>query len=167
MTHDASLAKDKLEVAETIYHYALGIDTKDFDLYRSIFADQVEIDFSSYEGSSVVEPSLLAGDQWVRRVQPLFVGLAATQHTMTNPLAVIDGDSATCRMYMQAHHVYEPDKDDSWFTIGGYYDDTLVRDAESPTGWKLTSVKLTVLWRKGEESIMQQARSKGQQLLRN
>ena len=167
MTNDASLAEDKLAVAETIYHYALGIDTKDFDLYRSIFADQVEIDFSSYEGSSVVEPSLLGGDQWVRRVQPLFVGLAATQHTMTNPLAVIDGDSATCRMYMQAHHVYEPDKDDSWFTIGGYYDDTLVRDAESPTGWKLTSVKLTVLWRKGEESIMQQARSKGQQLLRN
>ncbi|MBO00849.1 MAG: hypothetical protein CL438_09355 [Acidimicrobiaceae bacterium] len=98
MTHDASLAEDKLAVAETIYHYALGIDTKDFDLYRSIFADEVEIDFSSYEGSSVVEPSLLAGDQWVRRVQPLFVGLAATQHTMTNPLAVIDGDSATCRM---------------------------------------------------------------------
>ena len=32
MTYDASLAEDKLAVAETIYHYALGIDTKDFDL---------------------------------------------------------------------------------------------------------------------------------------
>ena len=44
---------DKIMVAETIYLYATGIDTKDFNLYRSIFADQVEIDFSSYEGSSV------------------------------------------------------------------------------------------------------------------
>ena len=165
MTHDASLAEDKLAVAETIYHYALGIDTKDFDLYRSIFADQVEIDFSSYEGSSVVEPSSLAGDQWVRRVQPLFVGLAATQHTMTNPLAEIEGDSATCRMYMQAHHVYEPDKDDSWFTLGGFYDDSLVRSDLSPTGWLLTGVKLTVLWRKGDHSIMALAREKGRETL--
>ena len=45
---------DKMKVAETIYLYALGIDTKDFDLYRSIFADQVEIDFSSYEGLSLI-----------------------------------------------------------------------------------------------------------------
>ena len=51
-------------------------------------------------------------------------------------------------MYMQAHHVFEPDKEDSWFTIGGYYDDKLVRDDESPSGWKLTGVTLTVLWRK-------------------
>ena len=46
---------DKLMIAETIYLYAIGIDTKDFDLYGSIFADHVNIDFSSYEGSSVPE----------------------------------------------------------------------------------------------------------------
>ena len=112
---------DKLMVAETIYLYATGIDTKDFDLYRSIFADHVEIDFSSYEGSSVNEPDLLTGDQWVNRIKPLFTGLAATQHSMSNPVIVLDGDFASCRMYMQAHHVFEPDEEDSWFTIGGYY----------------------------------------------
>ena len=36
----------------------------------------------------------------------------------------------------------------------GYYDDTLLRDAKSPSGWNLTGVKLTVLWRKGQESII-------------
>ena len=156
---------DKLMIAETIYLYAIGIDTKDFDLYGSIFADQVNIDFSSYEGSSVPETTVLTRDQWVSRVRPLFTGLAATQHSMTNPVVNIDGDTASCRMYMQAHHVFEPEKEDSWFTIGGYYDDTLPRDAESPSGWKLTGVKLTVLWRKGQESIMQLARSEGHRLL--
>ena len=165
MTDDGKFVKDKLAIAETIYLYALGIDTKDFFLYRSIFADQVEIDFSSYEGSSVTEPSILHGDQWVRRVQPLFTGLAATQHTMTNPLPVINGDSATCRMYMQAHHVYEVEKPDSWLTLGGYYDDTLVRSDLSPTGWLLTGVKLTVLWKKGDHSIMALAREAGRKLL--
>ena len=156
---------DKLMIAETIYLYAIGIDTKDFDLYGSIFADQVNIDFSSYEGSSVPETTVLTRDQWVSRVRPLFTGLAATQHSMTNPVVNIDGDTASCRMYMQAHHVFEPEKEDSWFTIGGDYDDTLTRDAESPSGWKLTGVKLTVLWRKGQESIMQLARSEGHRLL--
>lgn len=156
---------DKLMIAETIYLYAIGIDTKDFDLYGSIFADQVNIDFSSYEGSSVPETTVLTRDQWVSRVRPLFTGLAATQHSMTNPVVNIDGDTASCRMYMQAHHVFEPEKEDSWFTIGGYYDDTLLRDAKSPSGWNLTGVKLTVLWRKGQESIMQLARSEGHRLL--
>jgi hypothetical protein len=156
---------DRRAIAETIYLYAMGIDTKDFDLYRSIFADQVEIDFSSYEGSSVPEPNSLTGDEWVNRVKPLFTGLAATQHSMTNPIVTLDGDFAHCRMYMQAHHVFEPEKEDSWFTIGGYYDDSLARDIESPSGWKLTGVKLTVLWRKGQESIMQLARSEGHRLL--
>ena len=156
---------DKLMIAETIYLYAIGIDTKDFDLYGSIFADQVNIDFSSYEGSSVPETTVLTRDQWVSRVRPLFTGLAATQHSMTNPVVNIDGDTASCRMYMQAHHVFEPEKEDSWFTIGGYYDDTLIRDAKSPSGWNLTGVKLTVLWRKGQESIMQLARSEGHRLL--
>ena len=156
---------DKLMIAETIYLYAIGIDTKDFDLYGSIFADQVNIDFSSYEGSSVPETTVLTRDQWVSRVRPLFTGLAATQHSMTNPVVTIDGDTASCRMYMQAHHVFEPEKEDSWFTIGGYYDDTLIRDAKSPSGWNLTGVKLTVLWRKGQESIMQLARSEGHRLL--
>ena len=92
---------DKLMIAETIYLYAIGIDTKDFDLYGSIFADQVNIDFSSYEGSSVPETTVLTRDQWVSRVRPLFTGLAATQHSMTNPVVNIDGDTASCRMYMR------------------------------------------------------------------
>jgi hypothetical protein len=70
-------------------------------------------------------------------------------------------------MYVQAHHVYQPDDPNSWFTIGGYYDDTLVRDSQGPAGWLLTGVTLTVLWRRGDQAIMQAAavagaaRSKG------
>jgi hypothetical protein len=150
-------AEDRLDVAETVYRYAVGIDTRDFALYRSIFADEVAIDFSSYSGAPA---SMMTGDQWVAGVQPLFNGLAATQHTMTNPLAVVDGDTATCRMYMQAHHVFDPDDPASWFTIGGYYDDTLVRDDRGSSGWLITGVTLTVLWRMGDPAIMVAARSK-------
>ena len=155
--------EDKLDVAETIYRYATGIDTRDFDLYRSIFASRVAIDFSSYSGREAAE---MTADQWVAGLRPLFTGLNATQHSMTNPIADIDGDDARCRMYMQAHHVYDPDDPNSWFTIGGYYDDTLVRSDDGPAGWLITGVTLTVLWRSGDADIMVSAASDGQALLK-
>lgn len=153
---------DRLAVAETVYRYAEGLDTKDFGLYRSIFADEVAVDFSSYSGRP---PASVTGDQWVAGVVPLFTGLAATQHSMTNPRVEVVGDTATCRMYMQAHHVYRAGDPDSWFTIGGYYDDRLRRDAAGPAGWLLTAVTLTVLWRRGDEAIMESARRAGQAAL--
>jgi hypothetical protein len=155
-------AEDKLAVAETMYRYALGIDTRDFALYRSIFTPEVAIDFTSYSGGAA---AVMTAEQWVHTVRPLFTGLAATQHSMTNPLTEVDGDRATCRMYMQAHHVYEPDDSASWFTIGGYYDDTLERSADGPAGWLLTGVTLTVLWRRGDPAIMVTARVAGQAIL--
>ena len=148
-------ADDKLAVAETIYRYAVGIDTRDFTLYRSIFADEVAIDFTSYSGGHA---TTMTRDHWLGGVMPLFSGLAATQHSMTNPMVSVDGDHATCRMYMQAHHVYDPTDAASWFTIGGYYDDTLVRSPPAPAGWLITGVTLTVLWRAGDPAIMDAAR---------
>ncbi len=154
--------EDRLAVAETIYRYATGIDTRDFGLYRSIFAPRVAIDFSSYSDR---EPATVTAEQWVASVLPLFTGLDATQHSMTNPIAEIDGDDARCRMYMQAHHVHRPDDPTSWFTIGGYYDDTLVRSADGPAGWLVTGVTLTVLWRRGDADIMLAAAADGRAVL--
>jgi hypothetical protein len=100
-------------------------------------------------------------DEWVAGVRSMFTRLAATQHLMTNPIVAVDGDTATCRMYVQAHHVYQADDPASWYTIGGYYDDTLVRSADGPVGWLLTGVTLTVLWRRGDPRIMSRAAAEG------
>ena len=81
--------EDRLNVAETVYRYAYGVDTRDFALYRSIFAERVAIDFTSYHGG---EAMVMTADQWVAGVRPLFTALAATQHSMTNPVTSIDGD---------------------------------------------------------------------------
>ena len=143
--------EDRLNVAETVYRYAYGVDTRDFALYRSIFAERVAVDFTSFHGGEAME---MTADQWVAGVRPVFTRLAATQHSMTNPITAIDGDTAACRMYVRAHHVYDADDPASWYTIGGYYDDTLVRSADGPAGWLLTGVTLTVLWRRGDPGIM-------------
>jgi hypothetical protein len=100
----------------------------------------------------------MGADDCVAGLVPLFTGLAATQHSMTNPLAAIDGDSAAITMYVRAHHVFDPTDAASWYTIGGYYEDTLARVEER---WLLTGVRLTVSWRAGDPGIMERARADG------
>ncbi|MEM7015822.1 MAG: nuclear transport factor 2 family protein [Pseudomonadota bacterium] len=139
------------QVCESIYRYGLGIDTRDWQLYRSIFTDAIDMDFSSYSGQP---GGRMSADEWVNGCKILFMGLDATQHTMTNPIVDIAGDRATCKMYMQAAHFLKNDMGDDEFTLGGYYDDRLIRTAD---GWQIEAVTLTVLWNRGNRHIMELA----------
>jgi hypothetical protein len=70
-------ASDKLAVAETVYRYAIGVDRRDWALFRSLFAETVSFDFASY--SPDLPPRTMGVDDWVAWLVPLFTGLAATQ----------------------------------------------------------------------------------------
>jgi hypothetical protein len=153
---DGKWADDKWAVAETLYRYATGIDRRDWSLYRSIFTDEVLFDFSSYGPNR--PPRLLRSADWIDNLVPLFTGLDATQHSMTNPTVRVDGDRADITMYMQAHHVFDSNDPESYYTLGGYYDDTLVRNGDS---WLISGVKLTVTWQRGNYDVMEAARAKG------
>jgi len=150
---------DFLAVCDLRYRYATGIDTRDWPLHRSIYTDEIEMDFSSYNGAPARR---LAADAWVEGLKPLFHGLAATQHSMTNPRVTVEGDSATLVMYMQAEHVLDHEDQDAVFTLGGYYSDLVVRTA---AGWRISAVTLTVFWRRGRPDIMATALERGRRLL--
>jgi hypothetical protein len=38
---------DEADIARLLYRYARAVDTKDWDLYRSVFTDDAHIDYSS------------------------------------------------------------------------------------------------------------------------
>jgi len=147
-------------ITRKIYEYAYGIDGRDWDLYRSIFADQIDVDFSSYNQAPAAS---VAADDWVEGVKPLFTGLDATQHSMSNPLVDIDeadadtNQTARCRMYMRAAHFLD-DWPEPEFTIGGYYDNRLVR---VDNRWQINAVTLIVRWRRGDKKLMTEATRRG------
>jgi len=151
---------DYWTVCETVYSYASGIDGRDWDQLRSIFLDEVDLDFTSYDPTRKIGP--VPTDDWVRGIKPLFSGLAASQHSMSNPRVALAGDRATCKVYMQAEHVLDHGDDDAWFTIGGQYTDRLERTA---AGWQIASVRLEVFWRRGRYDIMASARARGLEVL--
>ncbi len=146
-------------ITRKVYEYAYGIDTRDWTLYRSIFADDVRMTFTSYNGNP---PADMRADDWVANVKVLFTGLDATQHSMSNPLVEVEGDHARCRMYMQAAHFFVTDQGDNEYTLGGYYDDQLVRTGD---GWKISAVTLNVLWHRGNRHIMELASQVGAEKL--
>ena len=157
----------RIDVAETVYRFAYGIDQCDWTGYRSIFVPppaEIEFDYSSYSGRPA---SRMDVDTWVGLITPLFSELDATQHSMSNPIVEIDGGTARCRVYMQAaHFLWRDDLEAATgstnpeFSIGGYYDDHLIRDADDGE-WRIDRVALTVFWRRGNEAIMELARTNG------
>ena len=172
MSSDRELHRDtRLDVAQTVYEFAYGIDQRDWHRYRSIFVrppTEVAFDYSSYHGRPA---SSMTADTWVGAVSPLFEGLDATQHTMGNPIVEFDDrpGRARCRVYMQAAHFLWRDdlaeatgSADPEFTIGGFYEDRLVAAADGPHGWLIEAVTLTVWWRRGNERIMEVARRSGE-----
>jgi hypothetical protein len=153
----------RIDIAETVYEFAYGIDRRDWEGYRRIFVAppaDIQFDYESYHGRPATRMYV---DDWVAAVTPLFGGLDATQHTMSNPIVEVAGRTARCRVYMQAaHFLWRDDLEattgsaDPEFTIGGYYDDHLVLDPDG--SWRIDAVTLTVWWRRGNEAIMALAR---------
>ena len=54
--------EDVLELCDLRYRCALGIDTRDWPLHRSISTDEIEVDFSSYSGRPAAR---MSADGWV------------------------------------------------------------------------------------------------------
>lgn len=150
---------DYNQIAQRRYEYALGIDTRDFDLLRSIFTPSITMDFEDYSGQPA---EVMQADDWVNSCRVLFTGLDATQHVMTNPIVEVENNRATCKMYMKAEHFLQNDQGNDDFTLGGYYFDQL----EKVDGhWLINSVTLKIFWNRGNRHIMAMAYERGAQQL--
>ena len=146
---------DRAAISDVVHAYATGLDRRDWALYRSIFTDEIEMDFTSVG----IPARTYRADDWVRDAATLFAGFAATQHTSSNHVHELRGDRAVCVSNMQAEHFVDglpPDKD-RW-TIGGYYTNELVR---TDAGWKLCKITLTVTWSRGNPEVGTIARRRG------
>lgn len=139
---------DAHEVAEVLYRFAQGIDTRDWDLHESVFASTFEFDYSSHRPGSRGQ---VERADWVARARRRFVTMKATQHTMTNPRVEVTGDVAAVRMYVEAWHVADVGGVEAWCTIGGEYHNRLQRIGH---GWEITHLRLERRWTVGDRAVL-------------
>ncbi|MGE3510246.1 MAG: nuclear transport factor 2 family protein [Vicinamibacterales bacterium] len=145
---------DRAEISDVQLRYARGTDSRDWELFRSCFTDEIEVDFSEGFGLPVAN---LKADDWVKGVAPRMESFKATQHMITNQLITFDDDDhATCVAYVRATHHLPNSTGDSDQTVYGYYTNRLERTSN---GWRIARLKLTSVWMTGNFGIFQAALS--------
>ncbi|KWX64264.1 nuclear transport factor 2 family protein [Mycobacterium sp. NAZ190054] len=126
---------DAEQIQALLYRYARAVDTKDWELYRSVFTEDAVIDYSS--AGAVVGTR----DEVVEWFAANFGVLPWTMHYITNVEAEIDGDSASVRAMfynpMQLPGMAEQS------SCGGYYFHELVR---TPAGWRSRRLREDNVW---------------------
>ncbi|MFN3599947.1 MAG: nuclear transport factor 2 family protein [Dietzia sp.] len=149
-------------VVRLMARFAQGIDLRDWALYRSVFTDEIDVDYTSYRAGS---EGRFRADEWVDRGRMLFPGLTASQHFLTNFDISVDSAAGTGRVvaYVRAEHVLPNSSGDSMFTIGGFYTDDVVRGHD---GWRICAKRLTVLWNSGNPQVLTLARERAAELAR-
>ena len=146
----------RAEISDIVNRYATGIDRRDWVLFRSCFADEVELDFISWSGGEV---RTSGADEWTAGVEGGLSGFDATHHVSTNHVHQIDGNEATCVSYMMALHYIVDGDNRTMHAIGGYYTNRLRRGAD---GWRIHACRLTVTWEMGDRKLFEVAQGRWQ-----
>ncbi len=143
---------DRVMIADLLARFATGIDTCDWNMYRSVFTDEFDLDYSSWRAGSI---GRWTADDWVARAQRTFPGLTATRHALTNLVVTFSDDhTATVGVNVCADHVVVDGSQTEVFTLNGRYDDRCVLTDD---GWRITGKRLVVGWTIGDRTMMDRA----------
>ena len=135
MVIDIQQVSDEVEIRALLHAYARAVDTKDWELYRSVFTHDAHIDYSS-AGAAVgtrdeVTDWLAAG----------FGAIPWTMHYITNIEIEISGGAATVRAMF--YNPMQLPGMTGQSCCGGYYHHELVR---TPDGWRSRSLREDNVW---------------------
>ncbi|OBI78507.1 nuclear transport factor 2 family protein [Mycobacterium sp. E740] len=118
---------DKAQIAEVLIRYATGIDAKDWALFRTCWADEVDIDYGDLG-------TFTDADAFTTLMEQIHGGMGQTYHRISNIVVDIADDRATARSYVHAVLMAVPGDSGSWIDALGHYDDELSRTAD---GWRI------------------------------
>lgn len=139
----AEIVSDFQAIVDVTIAYAWAIDSKDWRALDEVFMDDATAEM----------PHALSGrDNIVARIARTLEPLSMSQHIVSNHQVEVNGDSATCRCYLQAQHVRKIDGTRQNYLVGGSYVDQLVRTGD---GWRIAHRRLIVTWTEGNPDVVQ------------
>ena len=131
MTLTLQEISDRLEIQELLARYCQAIDGHDWEALDSVFTPAAVIDYSEFGGPRA---ELSGIKSFLAEVMPLHSG---HYHLVSNVIAEVDGDRATCRSVCNNPMVL--DKGDGRthvYFCGLWYEDELVR---TDAGWRISA----------------------------
>ena len=151
---------DESDLMDLIHRYAFGLDHEDWELWRSVFADEVTMDMSDYQPEPPPRP--VPADLVVANARVMFAGFDRSQHFMGSHRFAIEADTATITAHMRAEHWLHTGQGSDRYTMFGTYFDDAVRTDD---GWKLVKVRLRLLREEGNRHLMREAVRRGKRLI--
>lgn len=148
------------EVMDVYSAYGEGIDTKNWPLVRSCFADEVYIDYGNTGADTGGAGAIRQADDWMLALQSVIDGFDVTRHTISNFRFRDTEEGVECRAYLTAEHIIFSDPqinyatDTEVATVVGEYTNVFAR---SDAGWKIVSSKLATHYSMGNLALFGEA----------
>lgn len=119
--------------------YAHALDTRDWDLFASLFTPDLQFAARQYLENAVPGPDFQTvdgRDALIAFIRQTWNGLSATHHMLSNYVVNLapDGNSAKASCYLRAHHVGNRERAHLFEESLGRFDLQTVREGES---WKI------------------------------
>ncbi|MEV6107134.1 nuclear transport factor 2 family protein [Streptomyces sp. NPDC051940] len=139
--------RDRAEITDALYRFALGQDLKDEDLLASAFTTDAELDFRPAAARWGGKPPVMSGRHViVSTILTMFTGRVNTTHQITNPRININGDTARLTALVEAQHLLIDDPD-THALLKNPYAVGLVRDGSR---WLIHRMRIENTWLTGD-----------------
>ncbi|MGK5557551.1 nuclear transport factor 2 family protein [Actinomadura kijaniata] len=139
--------RDRVEIIDALYRFALGQDLRDAELFGSAFTADATLDFRPAAARWGAEPPVMTGrDTIVTTILGSFTGRVDTTHQVANPRVAVDGDTARLTALVEAQHLLTADHS-VHALLKNLYDVDLVRDGDR---WLMRHVRIANVWYTGD-----------------
>jgi hypothetical protein len=134
--------QDERDIAAVLTSYITGIDTKNADLVRDAFAENIEADYAPTMKFST-------GAEVARVMDKVHQAVGPTLHRLTNIAITPTREGAAVRTYVDAI-IMSIDGTQTLVEAAGYYDDYLVKINGA---WKIKTRRLSIVRLVGQMPI--------------
>ncbi|MGW4245348.1 nuclear transport factor 2 family protein [Nocardia sp. NPDC004722] len=143
--------RDRAEITDALYRFALGQDRKDKELFASAFTVDAELDFRPAAAKWGAAPPVMAGrDAIVETILAMFTGRVDTTHQVTNPRITITGDTAHLTALVEAQHLLI-DAPETRALLKNPYTLELRRDGDR---WLIHRMRIENTWYTGDPTAI-------------
>jgi uncharacterized protein (TIGR02246 family) len=136
-------AGDRQEIVDLLVAYATAIDTKDWELFRTLFTDDCIFD--------VAGVPIEGADDLTRRMQVLHEPLDGSRHHIGNEVVAVGEDDARATCYLDALLVQRRHPEGPTVRVSGSYEDDLVNDSGR---WRIRHRRFHFLWSEGNTALL-------------
>lgn len=130
--------RDERAIEKVLRIYALAMDARRWDLFDSVFTQDVRSNYPSDQWTSL--------QQFKTDFAASHANYVATQHAVMTPLVEVNGDKANSFAYVSFRLISKGAPDIDFVEGQAWYDDHWAR---TPKGWLIAERNCRILWADG------------------